>query len=90
MSRPAAKAVARRTREAVVLVESPRFTVVEGEAPADPSALVDAFRLLVAWAVQEHMQAQALPEPPGAQARSDLNVPEDVALHAVPVCGSED
>ncbi len=51
---PADVAARRRTRHAPVVVEHPLLTVIEGSAPADPTAMHGALEILVKWAVRAH------------------------------------
>jgi len=48
-----------RTRHAPVVVEHPRFTVVESAAATDTGAMRDALELLVKWAVRDHARRRA-------------------------------
>lgn len=56
---PLQDAGGRRTRHAPVVVEHSRFTVVEGAAATDPSALHDALEILVKWAVRARTRCSA-------------------------------
>lgn len=59
-----------RTRHAPVVVEHPRFTVVESAAATDTVALHDALEILVKWAVRAHARCGAPAEDAGEHVES--------------------